>query len=72
MSLPDLSSSSSIGPVAEKPRGVLVRRPRITVYMVLLGISFAAISFACLLLLLELWQYGPLWTSPWNVPVHLR
>ncbi len=64
MSLPDLSS--------EQPRGVLVRRPRTTIYMVMLGISLAAVSVGCLLLLLELWQYGPLWTSPWNVPVNLR
>jgi hypothetical protein len=43
-----------------------------TIYTVLLGIALAAVSAACLLLVLELWQYGPLWTSPWNVPVHLR
>ena len=50
MSLPDLSS--------DQPRGVLVRRPRTSIYTVLLLVALLAIAFSCLLLVLELFQYG--------------
>ena len=49
MSLPDLSS--------DQPRGVLVRRQRMSIYSVLLLVALLAITFSCLLLLLELFQY---------------
>jgi hypothetical protein len=57
---------------SDRPRGVLVRRPKATIYTVLLGVALAAITFGCLLLLLEIWDYGPPWSRPWNVPVNLR
>jgi uncharacterized membrane protein len=50
VSLPDLSS--------DQPRGVLVRRPRTSIYTVLLLVALLAIAFSCLLLVLELFQYG--------------
>ncbi len=64
MSLPDYGSS--------QPRGVLVPRPRTNIYTVLLGVSAAALAVGCILLALEISQYGPIWTLPWNVPVDLR
>ena len=69
MSLPESSSDETR---SEEPRGVFVRRPKTTIYSVLLGISAAALAIACLLLVLEIWQYGPLWTSPWNIPINFR
>jgi hypothetical protein len=59
-------------PVSDEPRGVLVRRPRTTIYTALLGISAAALAIGCLILLLEIWQYGPPWSAPWKIPVNLR
>ena len=49
MSLPDLSS--------DRPRGVLVHRPRMSIYNVLLLVALLAIAFSCLLLALELFRY---------------
>ena len=49
MSLPDLSS--------DRPRGVLVRRPRTSIYAVLLLVALVAIVLSCLLMVLELFQY---------------
>ena len=49
MSLPDSSS--------DRPRGVLVRRPKASIYTALLGIALLALLFSCLLLVLELWRY---------------
>jgi hypothetical protein len=57
---------------ADEPRGILVRRPRPTVYTVLLGITAAALAISCLLMMLEIWQYGAPWTFPWNIPINLR
>jgi hypothetical protein len=51
---------------------VLVRRPRTTIYTVLLGIAVAALAIGCLLLMLSLWRYGAPWTLPWNVPTNFR
>jgi hypothetical protein len=51
---------------------VLIRRPKTTIYMVLLGIALAALAFGCVTLLLEIWDYGPPWARPWNVPSNLR
>jgi len=64
VSLPESSS--------DRPRGVLVRRPKSSIYTVLLGISLAAIGLGCLIMVLEIWQYGPIWTFPWKVPINLR
>ena len=64
MSLPESSS--------EEPRGVLVRRQKTTIYTVMLCITVGALAVGCLLMLLEIWQYGPPWTAPWKVPVSLR
>lgn len=50
MSLPDSSS--------DRPRGVLVRRPKTSIYTVLLLITLLALVFSCLLMVLELAQYG--------------
>jgi hypothetical protein len=59
-------------PVSDEPRGVLVRRPRTTIYTALLGIAAGALAIGCLILLLEIWQYGPPWSAPWKIPVNLR
>ena len=58
--------------VADAPRGVLVRRPKTSIYSVLLGISAAALAVGCLMLVLEIWTYGAPWTFPWNIPINLR
>lgn len=68
MSLPELSSEAQ----ADQPRGILVRRPRTNIYTVLLGISAAALAIGCVMLLLEIWTYGPPWTFPWRIPLNLR
>ena len=57
---------------ADAPRGVLVRRPKTSIYSVLLGISAAALAIGCLMLVLEIWTYGAPWTFPWNIPINLR
>jgi len=49
VSLPDLSS--------DRPRGVLVRRPKTSIYAVLLLVALVAIVLSCLLMVLELFQY---------------
>ena len=59
MSLPDLSS--------DRPRGVLVRKPQTTIYTVLLLIALVAIVLSCLLLVLELAQYGFQFKPPANL-----
>ena len=59
MSLPDSSS--------ERPQGVLVRRPRTSIYTVLLMIALVAILFSCLLLVIEMAQYGFQWKPPANL-----
>ena len=64
MSLPDSAS--------DRPRGVLVRKPRSTVYTWLLGAAVAALAIGCLLLLFAEWRYGAPWTLPWKVPTNLR
>jgi sRNA-binding protein len=54
------------------PRGVLVRRPKTSIYSVMLGISAGALAVGCLVLVLEIWTYGAPWTFPWNIPINLR
>ena len=57
---------------ADAPRGVLVRRPKTSIYSVMLGISAGALAIGCLVLILEIWTYGAPWTFPWNIPINLR
>lgn len=59
MSLPDSSS--------DRPQGVLVRRPRTSIYTVLLMIALVAIMFGCLLLVIEMARYGFQWKPPANL-----
>jgi len=56
----------------DAPRGVLVRRPKTSIYSVMLGITAAALAVGCLMLVLELWTYGPPWTFPWNIPINFK
>lgn len=58
MSLPESKST--------KPVGVLVRKPKATIYVSLLGVAVVALLVACLLLVLELHQYDYIWNFPWN------
>ncbi len=64
MSQPESSS--------DEPRGVLVRRQKTTIYTVLLIITAAALAVGSLMMILEIWQYGPPWAAPWKVPINLR
>jgi hypothetical protein len=57
---------------AGAPRGVLVRRPKTSIYSVLLGISAAALAIGCLMLVLEISTYGKPWTFPWNIPISFK
>jgi hypothetical protein len=50
---------------------VLVRRPKTTIYTVMLVLTAAALAVASLMMLLEIWQYGAIWTAPWEVPKNL-
>jgi Tfp pilus assembly protein FimV len=57
---------------SEAPRGVLVRRPKTSIYSVLLGVTAGALVIGCLVLVLEIWTYGAPWTFPWNIPINFR
>jgi hypothetical protein len=46
----------------------LVRRPKQSIYTVLLFIALLAIAFGCLLMVIELARYG----FQWNPPANLR
>lgn len=59
MSLPDSSS--------DRPRGVLVRKPKTSIYTVLLLVALLAIIVGCLLLVLEWAQYDFQHTPPSNL-----
>lgn len=72
MSLPESSSEEAPSESLPQPRGILVRQPRTNIYTVLLGISAAALAVASLIVVFEIWQYGPPWTFPWNIPINLR
>ena len=67
---PRVKEPAAVG--ADAPRGVLVRRPKTSIYSVMLGISAAALAIGCLMLVLEIWTYGAPWTFPWNIPINLR
>ena len=54
MSQPDLISDVP----AEQPRGILVHKPKSTIYTALLGIAVGALTIGCLLLALEIMRYG--------------
>jgi hypothetical protein len=51
---------------SNRPVGVLVRKPRATIYVALLGVAVGALAIGCLLLVLELQQYDYLWNQPWK------
>lgn len=57
---------------SDEPRGVLVRRQKPTIYTVLLGIIAGALAVVCLVMILEIWQYGAPWTLPWKIPTSFR
>jgi hypothetical protein len=48
----------------EPPRGVLVPKPRTTIYTVLLGLALVALAIGSAMLALEMWRYGFAWTPP--------
>jgi hypothetical protein len=62
------SATATRGGAAAAPRrpGVLVQAPKSDVYVILLGVSLAAIVLACLLMALMLNRYG------WSVKVSAR
>lgn len=57
MSQPDSKST--------KPAGVLVHKPRTTIYTALLGVTAVALAIGCALLVLELSSYE-LFGPPWD------
>ncbi len=59
-------------PVSKAPLGVLERRPKADIYTVLLGVAAGALAVGCLVMVLEIWQYGPPWTFPWRIPINFR
>jgi hypothetical protein len=48
-----------------------VRRQKTTIYTAMLILTAAALAIGSLMMLLEIWQYGPVWTAPWEVPTNL-
>ncbi len=62
------SSPAGRGAAASAPRrpGVLVQSPKSDLYVILLGVSLAAIVMGCLLMALMLNRYG------WSVKVSAR
>ena len=58
MSQPDSKST--------RPAGILIRKPRSTIYTVLLGVAVAALMLGSLFLLLEIHEYDWLWNIPWQ------
>ena len=64
MSQPDSSLDS--------PRGVLVPKPKTSIYTIMLIISLVAVVVACAALWLEVLQYGWPWEFPWKIPANLR
>jgi hypothetical protein len=58
VSLPDSEST--------RRGGILVRRPSSNIYTALLGVAVAAMTLGCLFLLLEVQQYGWIWSAPWK------
>ena len=63
MSLPDSASN--------RPRGVLVRKPKTSIYTVLLGVTIGALAIGCLALALEIMRYGWL-LDAWKIPSNLK
>jgi hypothetical protein len=59
VSLPDLDS--------DRPRGVLIRQPRTTIYTVLLLVALLALVVGCLLMVLELSHYNFQFRPPANL-----
>ncbi len=62
----------------DRPRGVLVRQPRTSIYTMLLLIALLALAFSCLLMVLELSAYRFQIKPPanlrssWSAPVDVQ
>lgn len=65
MSQLDSSSIDASEESRAEPAGILVPKPRTSIYTVLLGVALGALMLGCLFLLLEISDYGPLWSRPW-------
>jgi hypothetical protein len=59
------SKSTDLGEAQPAPAGVLVRKPRTSVYTVMLGLALGAIMLGCLFLAMEIMEYGSLLSRPW-------
>jgi hypothetical protein len=70
VSLPDSPS--------DRPRGVLVRQPRTSIYTMLLLVALLALVVGCLIMVLELSQYQFQIKPPanlrssWSAPIDVR
>jgi hypothetical protein len=62
---------SRLDSISNRPRGVLVRKPRTSIYTILLGVAVGALTIGCLALALEIMRYGSL-LNAWNIPAGLR
>jgi hypothetical protein len=51
----------------DRPQGVLVRRPRTSIYTVLLFLSLAALVAGCLIMAWEMLQYDVQYEPPANL-----
>lgn len=60
---------SQLDSKSTRPTGILIPRPRTTIYTVMLGIALVAIALACLLLFVELTRYDYFWHLPWKARV---
>ncbi len=57
----------------DRPRGVLVPKPKTSIYTIMLVISAAAIFIGCTVLLIEIWRYSSPWDFPWwEVPANFQ
>jgi hypothetical protein len=55
-----------------RPAGILVRKPKASIYVAMLGIALVAIVIGCIVLHLELAEYGGFmgfFSFPWNVRI---
>ncbi len=56
----------------DSPRGVLVPKPKTSIYTIMLIVSLAAITVGCVVLWAGIWDYGPPWSFPWKIPASFR
>jgi hypothetical protein len=61
---------SRLDSTSDPPRGVLVRKPKTSIYTVLLGIAVGALTIGCMALALEVMRYGSL-VGAWIIPPEL-